>query len=485
MSFEKPDIHELLTESDVEQKLVMPLLMAPRPHGLGFERSSILTKANIRSLTIGKGKEQKLYYPDYAVMAGGFPVFIVEAKKPGEDLDDAYREARLYAAELNASFPSGTNPVALIMATDGPRIIAGASDDAIPSLRLGLEDLNPASEKLAELIELCGTAKVERVADAVSRKMRPARYWKPRRLVGGASIQQEEIGHNSFGATISADFAHIFNPVSQEDRSRIARDGYIPSRRRERYVEPIDRVIRAAVPSSEARAKAIEDTGKPAEIIRTLRSERPLEHQVLLIIGGAGVGKTTFIDHLRHVSLPGDLRGRTLWINLNMNVATVSPVEIYGWVRRQIVSECQSAFRDIDFDELDTLKALYGVEVNKFRKGRGRLYSGAVYDEKLADYLGELEKDEHLTAQAYARWCSAERGKLLVIVFDNCDKRNLSEQLLMFEVAQWLQREFRALVVLPLRDETYDNHRDRPPLDTALKDLVFRIEPPLFQRVLL
>ena len=54
----------------------------------------------------------------------------------------------------------------------------------------------------------------------------------------------------------------------------------------------------------------------------------------------------------------------------------------------------------------------------------------------------------------------------------------------MFEAAQWLQREFRGLVLLPLREETYDNHRNEPPLDTALKDLVFRIEPPLFQRIL-
>jgi hypothetical protein len=36
----------------------------------------------------------------------------------------------------------------------------------------------------------------------------------------------------------------------------------------------------------------------------------------------------------------------------------------------------------------------------------------------------------------------------------------------------------------PLRDVTYDNHRHEPPLDTALKDLVYRIEPPNFQRVL-
>ena len=53
----------------------------------------------------------------------------------------------------------------------------------------------------------------------------------------------------------------------------------------------------------------------------------------------------------------------------------------------------------------------------------------------------------------------------------------------MFQAAQWLQNTFKCLVILPLRDETYDNHRNEPPLDTALKDLVFRIEPPLFQHV--
>lgn len=69
-------------------------------------------------------------------------------------------------------------------------------------------------------------------------------------------------------------------------------------------------------------------------------------------------------------------------------------------------------------------------------------------------------------------------------MLDNSDKRLREEQLLMFEAAQWLQREFRGLVMLPLREETYDNHRNEPPLDTALKDLVFRIEPPLFQKIL-
>jgi hypothetical protein len=48
---------------------------------------------------------------------------------------------------------------------------------------------------------------------------------------GGVANQQEEISHNTFGAAISAEFAHIFNHSSIYDRVRIAREGYIPSSR--------------------------------------------------------------------------------------------------------------------------------------------------------------------------------------------------------------------------------------------------------------
>ncbi|MGA9565327.1 MAG: hypothetical protein WBS19_07380 [Candidatus Korobacteraceae bacterium] len=67
------------------------------------------------------------------------------------------------------------------------------------------------------------------------------------------------------------------------------------------------------------------------------------------------------------------------------------------------------------------------------------------YSEKLAERLSGLSNDLHQQAVAYTRYCSTQRGKLLVIVVDN---------------------------------------RDKPALDTALKDLVFRLEPPMFHHVL-
>lgn len=484
--FEKPVLAELGSESDVEQKLIMPLLTNERPFGFDIPLHCIQTKTNTKRFVIGKGAEQKSYFPDYLIVIGGLPIGLIEAKKPGEDILLAYREARLYAAELNAAFPSGTNPLTRIMASNGEVICAGMWDDSSPSGICTLDEIGVYSERFQDIQRVFSITALQAEFDRVNALIRPKKFWKPRRLVGGLSIQQEEVGHNSFGATISAELSHVFNPATIEDRVRVAKDGYVTSRRRDRYTDPIDRVIRAARPVLANASKLIDDTGKPSEVVKQLSRGKQLEHQVLLIVGGVGVGKTTFIDHLKTTALPVDLRASTVWVNLNMNVAPSSRMEIYDWLRKQIIEGIQTVYDSIDFDLLEHKKKLYSVEVNRFHKGRGQLLvpDSADYNRELNEVIKSAEQNLHDTTVAYCRYCGGDRGQLVIIVLDNCDKRRLEDQLLMFEAAQWLQREFRALVILPLREETYDNHRDQPPLDTALKDLVFRIEPPPFQAVL-
>lgn len=486
MQFTKPALDSMHTESDVEQKFIYPLLTSDEPSGLGHDGANIQTKANLRRLSIDKGPNRKSYFPDYVITVSGVPITVVEAKAPGVDLIEAYREARLYAAELNAQFPADMNPVTRIIATDGHRILAGRSDMANWHFEIPFADVEPFSESMAKFSQEFGHKATLADYNRLLPRLRPQKLWKPRKLVGGVAIQREEVKSNTFGATISADFSHIFNPINHQDRVAIVRDAYIASKRRERYIEPIDRIIRAATPPSVANSKTLEDTAKPTEIIKAFRSGRKLEQQVLLLVGSAGAGKTTFVDYLQEVALPNDVKMRTVWVRINMNPAPISRVEIYDWLRREIIEGLQLSQPAVDFSDIDTIKAIHAPDVNAFRKGIGRLYERdkATYDSKLGDLLGGLISDLNKHAIALARYLTTQSGKLLVLVLDNCDKRLRDEQLLMFEAAQWLQREFTGLVVLPLREETYDNHRDEPPLDTALKDLVFRIEPPLFQSIL-
>jgi hypothetical protein len=54
----------------------------------------------------------------------------------------------------------------------------------------------------------------------------------------------------------------------------------------------------------------------------------------------------------------------------------------------------------------------------------------------------------------------------------------------LFQLATWYKAEIPSVVFLPLRDTTYDHHKSEPPLDTIVKQRVFRIDPPRFHEVL-
>ncbi len=109
----------LVTESDVEQKFIYPLLTQSLPNGPNLPSEVILTKTNVKRLPIGKGKDIKLYYPDYLIVTMGYPIVVIEAKRPTESVQEGYREARLYAAELNALFEHKLNPTKYVIATNG------------------------------------------------------------------------------------------------------------------------------------------------------------------------------------------------------------------------------------------------------------------------------------------------------------------------------------------------------------------------------
>lgn len=486
MAFERPSAEALQNESDVEQKFLYPFLVGEAPFGLDFDHVCVQTKKNIRRFTIDKGEKKKSYIPDYVITLNGVPLIVCEGKGPGADLQKALREARLYANELNAIYETNINPVKLVLATDGFNILAGYTDQDRAKYDIKDDCLNLYSEEMSKFISEFQREGVTKIYQEISSSIRPRRFWKPSKLIGGQAIRKEEITANSFGTTITTDFSHIFNPITLEDRAIIAKRAYVPSKRRERYIEPIDRIIRAAVPVSEARSKTVEDTSSPREIFRSMRRVRKLEHEILLIIGSAGSGKTTFVDYIQEVGLPRDLRDKTFWIRINMNPAPISRDEIYRWLREEVIAECKQVRSDVDFEELNVIQEVYHEQLKGFRKGVGRLYENDVqkFNDKLAEELQRILNDVHLTTINFLKYCAGKENKLPIIVLDNCDKRLRDEQLLMFEAAQWLQREFACLVVLPLREETYDNHYNEPPLDTALKDLVFRIEPPLFQKVL-
>jgi hypothetical protein len=480
------NLDDLKTESDVEQKLLWPLLTSVPPRGLGYTPAEVMTKASIRRLEIGKGESRHLYYPDYVVLLSGVPLMVVEAKVPTDKIDRALDEARMYAAKLNELFPSGLNPCSWVVGCNGHEFIVGKWDTTEVSHSLNFSDINLASTAFANVLKALQRESLSPDADAFRRRTTKRPFWRPVSEMGGNSVRNEEIGHNTFGSTLALDFRHLFNPSTAVDRAYLVKNAYIQSKRRERYIEPIHRLIRDVALPSVSHIPILEDSERPREVVQMLRRGSVLEHQIMLLVGSVGSGKSTFVDYLVNVALPAELLEKTTWLRLDLNVAPLTRESAQAWMIEQIIKELHASAVGQDFDDPATINAVYGVEIKRFRKlALGFLSEDSQeYKVRLIDEIRTLQKDRIGTAKALARHMCAERAKLLIVVLDNCDKRSRDDQLLMFQLAQWVQSELRCLMVLPLRDVTYDLNRGEPPLDTAQKDLVFRIEPPQFTKVL-
>lgn len=489
VSSNKPicDADDLHNESDVEQKFIYPLLTRPQPQGLGYTSADIRTKAHITRMPIGKGDGRKSYYPDYLIVLSGYPIIVIEAKEPGDDLGIALHEARLYATELNAAWPGGINPCVRLIATNGLGLISAPFDQASPDISLTLAECEPTNIKFDALLRAASREFAREVETALHRVhvLRPLH--RALKLLGGQSIRDEQIGYNSFGRNLSLDYSGIFNPISRAERAQIVRNAYVTSTRRKHYVDEIDRIIASEVGGRTVNATVLKDTESPAPLIKALGKGTKLENKILLLVGARGSGKSTFVDYFREVKLTEELSKGTAWAYLNLNNSPKDKSMLERWTLEQLNNELRQAHPELDFFTREVAEQVYSVELNRLKAVALAGFSpdSEAYKTRIADALIRLQDDSLLTAKAMTRFLFGEKQRrLLIVVFDNCDKQDRDEQLQAFQIAKWLQSEIRCLVFLPLRDVTYELYRTDPPLDTAIKDMVFRIDAPSFTRIL-
>lgn len=472
------------TESDVEMKIILPLLKNKMPEGLGLEDYHIQTKLSLKKILIDKGTSQKLYYPDFAITILGIPILIVEAKKPNENLDEAYRQACLYANEINREFPKDINPCKFVIASDGKFLYAGYSDTNIPEFKIQNSNWINTNVEFDGFLNKFSFHKLENSAREFRTKIgTEARFKNPINLLGGKKIRNLE-SSNSFGENISIQYRHLFNPNLEIEKKDIVKNAYVKLNKVESHISPIDDIFKKRLFDSQG--TLISDYENPTEIITKFENPKNLNNQVLLLIGSVGSGKSTFTTYLKEVALEEKIRDKTHWINLNLNDAPVNKEEIYKWTKKTIIKNITGSFSDIEYDSLSFILELYKEEINSLKKGVLSLFDekDTKYKELLAENILKYQNDIDLTLEKYILRLINEKNKELVIVLDNCDKRNIEEQLLMFEVANWLKDNIKSIVFLPLRDTTFENHKYEKPLDTVVKDLIFKINPPNLEQVL-
>ncbi|MCW5767861.1 MAG: hypothetical protein KIT19_04195 [Phycisphaeraceae bacterium] len=474
----------LRNESDIEQKLIAPLIMDDK--GLAFPASEVYTKQYIAERLIGKRKSKRGYIPDYLVYSHGLPSLVIEVKGPGEDLTDAMREACSYALEINRQFGTEHNPISHVIVSNGHEITWAKWDDASSCVTVDTTTLLEGSASLQSLCEAVGCETISRISLEVRRQLFPSTWWNPVRLAGGTPIQNRTRRWNKFATQLQPLIARFLAKDAPRDDTHIIERCYVTSSDRTGYERTLESLLRdSAYLRLHPETTRVDTSPQNAHNVR--RQFAPLateaDRTTTLLIGGVGSGKSLFLDHFAHYHT--GLSSNTLWLLIDFNNSPPDVAALNSWIRSEFVRECRRAASVLgeDPDTLAFLKKIFGRQISKKRHilmggtGPGGMDENE-FDKWIRAQIASWVDDTNALVDAYVNHYKGERGLTLVLVFDNADKRTSEDQLAVFQHALSFANTTNCPSIIAMRDETFDIYARQPPLDAVSKHRLFRIEPP-------
>ncbi|MGB2679460.1 MAG: type I restriction enzyme HsdR N-terminal domain-containing protein [Candidatus Acidiferrum sp.] len=475
----------LQTESDVEQKVVYPLLTGTQY--LAIPEGSIYTKQYLSPTQLDKASGKQLgYYPDYTIWICGFPAMVVEAKAPDVAVEEGYRDASLYARHLNQVYRTNLNPCRFILSCNGQTLLCGYWD-CEPILRLQVKDLKQNSSALSQVGASFNYTVVEAHANECLAQVRSHDVRYAYNLAGGQALLHARCPVNSFAAELSPVLRRYFSSETPEQNREIIERAYVSSSEVTEY----DRILEALLKERQSiwGSSIVEELEpgkhretKVASAIAEFDRVRPASGQLQIIQGSVGSGKSLFIRRYKELLQPEVAAQRTMWSFIDFNKGPANLRDAENWLCQAFVDGFEAENPSIDMAEGDVLRGIFSHNLQR-RK--------SIYDDlgRSSPQEAALARARDLAAwqdspQEYARGLSeyilGGRREVLVVVMDNVDRLDLESQLNAFQLTLWFLQMSHAFVILQMRDETYERFKNKPPLDAYRTGITFHITPPRF-----
>jgi GTPase SAR1 family protein len=483
------DEAELRGESDVEQKLLIPFLT--NMSFVGLPMALIRTKEYMTPTDIDKAAGKRYgYIPDYSIWLAGLPLVVIEAKAPDITVQSGLRDAHLYASQINKRYPPGVNPIGFVLASNGIEFALAEADSEVNALIFPVGEAVPGSAVLQAIKDAIGKDALDKRAKALAAHFQSRGFFAVSNYMGGQSLVNRQLGVNEFAQPLFPALTKYFANNSDDTPDEVIDRAYVTSDELGGYEGILETYLKdrganlagnQLQPIVTSRNTA---TGISTEVSK-FAANPAFYSRVQLIIGAVGAGKSTFVRRYYRRLMSKEVSERTCWAFLNFNVLPPDK-DLHQWISERFIQSF-SETNSVDVFDHKNLQKIFGVEINRFENGANKPLKNkdpAEYARRLSTHVEDLSKDAPKFAACIARHFSGEKGQGIVVLFDNVDKRSREQQLKIFEAAQWFKDITKSLVLVNLRDSTFEAHRDEPPLDAFINAINFYVRPPRFAQVI-
>ena len=292
----------------------------------------------------------------------------------------------------------------------------------------------------------------------------------------------------SFNQTINSNYLarHIrglvqryFGPIDV-DNSEFVDRCYVFERAHDKNVHGIRSLIRDSVsPFMEtygiSETEDAESGGAFAN--RLTKGIRKEGHgDVVILFGGKGSGKSTFIRKVLLHKPPQYLKKHSSPVIIDLLSAPKDPISVRNNLWRELVTKLDS--EQILSADREQLLLLFSDrhEVAKRQELRGLAEESENYNLKLNDLLQQWKTDDRYVAQRLVAWHRrSHRG--VIVAIDNTDQLENQLQDYAFSLATELATELKCVILISMREERFYASKIRGMLD-AYHNSAFHISSP-------
>jgi hypothetical protein len=265
---------------------------------------------------------------------------------------------------------------------------------------------------------------------------------------------------------------------------------YVESAQQNSYEQSLRALVRERPALADGNIEPLQVTRRSAgafdKVLDAAGSRRRSPAEVVMLLGGIGAGKTTFIRRFRKVIAKTRIDEAGFWVDVNFNRYSEAPGELEPWVVSTVTVEAEKNYPELGFGTYGHLRQAYHVEYERLKKGRlAPIFQQDpnAFELKFSDELESFEKDSIPHLIRLLSSVQGSYGRRVFLIFDNADQFSDQVQNDVFMLAHRIAQEVGCTLVVSLREESYWKNKNFGAL-SAFHSMNFYVEAPNITQVI-
>lgn len=301
----------------------------------------------------------------------------------------------------------------------------------------------------------------------------------------------ESIFRNEFSSQITDVILKAFGEIGRDKDSaeiELLKYCYIKNKDINKYATELDSTFSDIPPKFEAKIEKIKVgdslTDKMKEKLVTenyVKTPSPL----MILIGGKGVGKSTFIKYFFEIELSSKLKTQRPSVYLDFRGYTEQGVKDTKSICQKYIDKLSKSYPELNLFDINVLKQIYKTRIEENSKGIWRHLTDQKenYDGKVANFLEERMSDPVNHLEMVSKYLQGHCNKNLCLIFDNVDQLGDDAQKEAFLLAESIHQRLNCITIISLREGYYNSWKNKPPFN-AFHSTVFHISAPRYSEVI-